>query len=80
MQGTTAEELAGYYHLHGIKAGVHRFDGRNPGEQLLTKTAELGANLLIMGAYGQNHERETLFGGNTQTVVDKAEMPVVLVH
>ena len=79
-QGTTAEELADYYHLHGIKAQVHRFDGRNPGEQLLTKTAELGANLLIMGAYGQNHERETLFGGNTQTVVDKAEMPVVLVH
>ncbi len=79
-QGTTAEELAGYYHLHGIMAQVHRFDGRNPGEQLLTKTVELGANLLVMGAYGQNHERETLFGGNTQTVVDKAEMPVVLVH
>jgi nucleotide-binding universal stress UspA family protein len=36
--------------------------------------------MLIMGAYGESHERETLFGGNTQTVVDRAELPVVLVH
>jgi nucleotide-binding universal stress UspA family protein len=26
-----------------------------------------------MGAYGHSHERETLFGGNTQSVVDEAE-------
>lgn len=79
-QGTTAEELLRYYQLHGIAAQVHRFDGRNPGEELLTKTAALGASLLVMGAYGQNHERETLFGGNTQTVVDTAEIPVIFVH
>ena len=79
-KGTTADELVSYYQLHGIAAKVHRFDGRNPGEELLTKTVELGASLLVMGAYGQNHERETLFGGNTQTVVDKAEIPVIFVH
>ncbi len=56
------------------------FEARNPAEALLSITAEVGANLLVMGAYGQNHERETLFGGNTQVVVDKAEIPVVLVH
>jgi nucleotide-binding universal stress UspA family protein len=33
-----------------------------------------------MGAYGHSHERETLFGGNTQTVVDHAEIPVLLAH
>lgn len=78
--GATAEELVAYYKLRGIAADIHRFKARNPADALLTITADMGANLLVMGAYGQNHERETLFGGNTQAVVDKAEIPVVLVH
>ncbi|WP_238840955.1 universal stress protein [Roseobacter cerasinus] len=78
--GTTADELIEYYRLRGVDAGAHRFEARNPGEALPKITAELGASLLIMGAYGQNHERETLFGGNTQVVVDRSEIPVVLVH
>jgi len=79
-QGASAEELVAYYRLRGITADIHRFETRTPAESLLRLTSELGANLLVMGAYGQNHERETLFGGNTQVVVDKAEIPVILVH
>jgi nucleotide-binding universal stress UspA family protein len=78
--GATAEELVEYYRLRGIAASIHCFEARNPGAALLEKTVELGASLLVMGAYGHNHERETLFGGNTQAVVDKAEIPVTLVH
>lgn len=78
--GATPEDLLDYYRLRGITADLVRFEARNPGLALLDKTAELGAGLLIMGAYGQSHERETLFGGNTQSVVDKAEFPVVLAH
>jgi nucleotide-binding universal stress UspA family protein len=76
----TPEELLAYYRLRGITAEVEQFDARNPGLALLEKTREVGASLLIMGAYGQSHERETLFGGNTQSVVDKAEIPVVMAH
>jgi len=78
--GATTEELVEYYRLRGISARAERFDTRNPAESLLALTSDLGADLLVMGAYGKNHERETLFGGNTQTVVDKAKIPVVLVH
>lgn len=78
--GATTEELIEYYALRGITAKAVRFDAKNPGAALLSKTVEAGANLLVMGAYGHSHERETLFGGNTQTIVDKAEIPVVLVH
>ncbi|PWK59251.1 universal stress protein [Roseicyclus mahoneyensis] len=74
------EDLVDYYRLRGITAEVHRFEARNPGLALLDKTVEAGASLLIMGAYGQSHERETLFGGNTQSVVDKANIPVVMGH
>ncbi|WP_299963613.1 universal stress protein [uncultured Roseobacter sp.] len=78
--GATAEELAEYYALRGITAQIHRFDAQNPGVALLKKTTELGAGMLVMGAYSLSHERETLFGGNTQAVVDNAEIPVLLVH
>lgn len=78
--GGTADELAAYYGMHDVEARIHRFDIRNPGEGLLTETGAVGANLLIMGAYGQNHKHEILFGGNTQAVVENAEIPVVLVH
>jgi nucleotide-binding universal stress UspA family protein len=78
--GATAEELVDYYALRGITAEILRFDARNPGAALLDRTGEVGASLLVMGAYGHSHERETLFGGNTQAVVDGAQIPVVLVH
>lgn len=78
--GATAEELVQYYRLRGVAAEIHRFEARKPGAALLEKTAALGASMLIMGAYGHSHERETLFGGNTQTVVDQAEIPVLMAH
>jgi len=78
--GATAPELQEYYRLRGVKAELHRFDARKPGAALLEKTTEVGASLLVMGACGHSHERETLFGGNTQTVVDTAEIPVVMAH
>lgn len=78
--GATAAELVNYLALRGVSAKIHTFDSRNPGQALLDETRAIGASMLIMGAYGDSHERETLFGGNTQTVVDRAELPVVLVH
>lgn len=78
--GATTDELVAYYKLRGIEASVRTFNGKSVGRSLLSETAAAGADLLIMGAYGDSHERETLFGGNTQTVVDEATIPVVLVH
>ena len=78
--GATAAELVSYLALRGVSAKIHTFDSRNPGRALLDETKAVGASMLIMGAYGESHERETLFGGNTQAVVDRADLPVVLVH
>jgi len=77
----SARELSTYLDAHGIKTIIHRFKKkRNVGADLLALTKELGADTLIMGAYGDSHERETIFGGNTQHIVDNAELPVILVH
>ncbi len=79
--GASADDLASYLHLRGIDSTVNRFEPRRVvGLDLLKHAKEAGTNLLIMGAYGDSHEKETMFGGNTQYIVDNAEMPVVLVH
>jgi len=79
--GTSTEDLLSYLALHGINAVVEKFPSRGKvGNELLRASKDLGADMLIMGAYGDSHERETIFGGNTQTVVDNAEMPVLLNH
>ena len=79
--GTSAEDLLAYLGCRGVAAHLERFRAReNVGRALLEQSRFSGADLLVMGAYGQSHERETVFGGNTQAVVDSARMPVVLVH
>lgn len=78
--GATAEDLVAYLGLRNITVEVRRFSAKNPGAALLSETKAVGATLLVMGAYGESHEFETLFGGNTQTIVDDADIPVVLVH
>lgn len=79
--GNSAEDYLEYLRLRGISARIERFDaGRSAGAALLKTSRKIGADLMIMGAYGDSHERETIFGGNTQVVVDTATSPVVLVH
>ena len=81
IDGVGAEALAEYLAERGVRAGIERFTTRKRiGLALLEASAGLGADTMIMGAYGQSHERETVFGGNTQQVVDRSTMPVILVH
>ncbi|MCC0017296.1 MAG: universal stress protein [Rhodobiaceae bacterium] len=79
--GATAQDLVEYLDVRGITANIDKFErGSNIGEALLAHSATVGADILVMGAYGDSHERELMFGGNTQTIVDTAKMPVILVH
>ena len=79
--GTGAEDVVDYLRLHGISPAIERFAAdRRIGRELLSTCAAVGADMLLMGAYGDSHERETVFGGNTQTVVDTAAMPVLFNH
>lgn len=78
---TSADDLSEYLALRGISSEINDFkQEKSIGRDLLRHSAEAGADLLIMGAYHESYERETLFGGNTQVVVDEATIPVVFVH
>lgn len=79
--GAGVEDLARYLSQRGVAVTISRFQKTGTiGRDLLNQTRQVGGDLLVMGAYHESYERETIFGGNTQAVVDEADFPVVLVH
>jgi nucleotide-binding universal stress UspA family protein len=67
---------------HGIEAVFHR-EGEAPsdiGEYVLSRAAELGADLLVMGCYGHSRAREFVLGGASRTVLDSMTLPVLMAH
>jgi protein CrcB len=66
---------------HGIHAEAHTVNGHGPvGEQLLQKAHELGADLIVMGAYAHGEWREALLGGVTRYMLDHADLPLLMRH
>jgi len=50
------------------------------GEELLSRIADLGCDLLVMGAYGHSRAREWAFGGVTRTILQSMTVPVLMSH
>ena len=71
-----------YVHAHGFQAQVTVMDrqDREIGELLLTQAMELRSNLLVMGAYSHSRFREMILGGATKTMLEKADLPLLLSH
>ena len=61
---------------------VHRevAPAREVGELLLSKAADLGADLLVMGCYGHGRAREWVLGGASRTVLQSMTVPVLMAH
>ena len=66
--------------MRGITAEIVRIAGKEPPKELLATASDVGASLLITGAYSHSHESEMLFGGNTERILDQTEMPVLMAH
>ena len=67
---------------HGVKATIERTvsAGVPAGEVLLSRAADLGADLLVIGAYGHSRMRELLLGGATRTILQSMTVPVLMSH
>jgi nucleotide-binding universal stress UspA family protein len=67
---------------HGIKAVAEAMmaDGRDAGEALLMRAKDLGAGLVVLGAYGHSRLREYVFGGATRHVLQNMDVPVLMSH
>ncbi len=75
-------DLAAYLAHHDITAEAHADPGAavDIGQELLSRAADLGVDLLVMGAYGHSRAREWVFGGVTRTILQSMTMPVLMSH
>jgi nucleotide-binding universal stress UspA family protein len=67
---------------HGLDAELHLLPiGPGPfGRALLDKAHELGADMLVMGAYAHSPLREALLGGVTRYMLAHADLPLLMRH
>jgi nucleotide-binding universal stress UspA family protein len=67
---------------HGIKPSVRTSVAGeiSIGDEILSRLADLGADLLVMGAYGHSRMRELVFGGVTRHIARHMTVPTLLSH
>jgi nucleotide-binding universal stress UspA family protein len=77
-----AAELAKTLARHGIKMTAERLARSEigAGEALLSHASDLGADLIVMGAYGHSRLREFILGGATRTILQSMTVPVLMSH
>ena len=79
-------ELQGVVRLlerHGVKATAALMPGAKAAqaaELLLSRAADLDADLLVMGAYGHSRFRELVLGGATREILSSMTLPVLFAH
>ena len=75
-------DVALYLARHGVKVSVARQSGANfeVGAQVLSRAADTGADLIVMGAYGHSRVRELVLGGVTRTMLESMTVPVLMSH
>lgn len=75
-------DLRSYLRLNGVTADWLE-QGDEPlalGELLLSRSFDLGADLLVMGCYGHSRAREWVLGGTSRTVLASMTLPVLMAH
>lgn len=77
-----ATDALQYLSSHDIHAELHERDrgALSVEEGIETLAGSLAADWLVMGAYGHNRWRETLFGGVTRYLIDGGRWPLLLAH
>lgn len=74
--------LQRYLTTQGVAATTHAGgpEEGDVGNTLLSRAADLGADLLVMGSYGHSRAREWVLGGATRTILRTMTLPVLMSH
>lgn len=77
-----AADIAAHLARHNVKAEATHTVATDisDGAALLSYAADIGADLIVAGAYGHSRVREMVFGGVTHTMLTEMTAPVLLSH
>ena len=75
-------DAAAWLASHGVKATVQRevAPESDVGQKILSCAADIGADLIVLGAYGRSRMRELALGGVTRTIFRFMTVPVLMAH
>jgi nucleotide-binding universal stress UspA family protein len=67
---------------HGCQVTLQQYPsgGKEIADGIKLRASELGADLIVMGAYGHAKLRERIFGGTTQSMLDQTKQTVLFAH
>ena len=71
-----------YLARHGVRVEVKTDQGAeiDVGNELLSRAADLDADLIVMGGYGHSRLKEWVLGGATRTILESMTAPVLMSH
>ena len=75
-------DLQRYLARYDARAEIRTFRAKatEVAQGLLAAAAEVGADVVLIGAYGHSRRRELVMGGVTQHIIDHTTLPVLLIH
>jgi nucleotide-binding universal stress UspA family protein len=76
-------DIAAVIARHGARVVTEQIDGvhdASVGDILLSRAADIGTDLIVMGGYGHSRWRELVLGGATRGVLRTMTMPVLMSH
>lgn len=75
-------DAAAYLSRHGIKVEIHlrEREGKSVLDALNDAVNSIGADWMVMGAYGSGRLREALFGGVTRGFLENSPIPLFITH
>lgn len=78
----TSERLDAWLRDHAVKARIERYDppAGDSGELLLSRAADFGSDLIVMGGYAHARLRQAVLGGMTSTMLASMTVPVLMSH
>ncbi len=79
---TTVTDLEKYLGAHGVSFSIHRqeLQGATVAESLMLYADAIGADLLVMGAFGHSRTTEFILGGATRGMLRNPLLPILLSH
>lgn len=77
-----AADIALHLARHGVRAEAAYTEAEDVsvGDLILSRAADLGADLIVMGGYGHSRAREFVLGGATRNLLRHMTVPVLLSH
>lgn len=78
--GPKSGQLAAYLKYWGIKSEHVSTRGADASKEIVATCKSTESDLLVMGAYSRNRMHRLVFGGVTEYMLNRASIPVLMLH